>query len=153
MSVEIVVVEGGDLSVLRQALASMLERGAGWVNLTPADVEPPAPTSVWGRINGRGPEVPRITWTAPRHGRKEEPAQVGVEHATGGKALVRLAEAGLGLPPGWLRLQDHAMRGVVAVPPTGTDPEVVLRWALAAAEHLTGWAADDRWRAEVHGAD
>ncbi|QGG96175.1 hypothetical protein [Actinomarinicola tropica] len=149
--VEVLVVEGGDLSPLRELLAALATAGSGWVNLTPADAEPPAPTSIWGRINGRGPDVPRITWTAPQHGRREEPAQLGIEHASGSKALPRLAEAGVGLPAGWVRLQDHAMRGIVAVPPPGTDPEAALRWGLAAVEHLAGWAADGRWRAEVHG--
>lgn len=150
-AVEVVVVDGGDLTPLRAALESLVAAGAGWVNLTPADADPPAPASVWGRINGRGPEVPRVTWTAPSHGRREQPAQLGVEHPSGGKALLRLADAGLGLPEGWTRLQDHAMRGLVVVPAAGTDVIDALRWALEAAEHLSGWAADGRWRAEVHG--
>lgn len=125
-------------------------RQGGWLNVTPADAEPAPPTSVWGRISGRGPDVPRITWMAPQVKRaKVIPAQIGIEHPAGGKAIVQLSEAGHPLPTGWTRLQDHPMRGLVVVPSTETACDTALWWSLQAVEILTGWAAEGRWRAQV----
>ncbi|MBK5223490.1 MAG: hypothetical protein JJE52_11575 [Acidimicrobiia bacterium] len=146
--------DGTDLAAVVDTMGALVDARAGWINVTPAEAEPAPPTSVWGRISGRGPDVPRITWTAPAERRgKVEPAQLGIEHPAGGKSVQQLAEAGLPLPAGWLRSQDHPMRGLVVVPATDAEPGDVLRWALDAVEVLTGWPADGRWRAQVFGTD
>ena len=62
-------------------------------------------------------------------------------------------EAGHPLPAGWIRLQDHAMRGLVVVPPPDADAAVVVRWALGAVEALVGRLESGRWRAELHSAE
>lgn len=147
---QVLVVEGSAPTEAAAVMRELAAAATGWVNLSPADLEPAPPTSIWGRINGRGPDVPRITWTAPHPGRGgTEPAQLGIEHPAGGKAVHALTEAGHPVPPGWTRLQDHAMRGLVLVPDPGTDAEAVLRWAFGAVEVLAGFAADGRWQVHV----
>lgn len=141
-----------DLSVAVEKLEALSVAGKGWVNITPAEVEAPKRTSIWGRINGRGPEVPRLTWTAPkRKGNKSAPAQLGIEHAAGTKALAQLAAANHPLPPRWQRLQDHPMRGLVLIPNVECDAHETLVWALGAVEILSGFPALGRWRLEVWG--
>lgn len=145
---------GTDPAAVVATMATLTERRSGWINVTPAEAEPAPPTSVWGRISGRGPDVPRITWTAPTERRSRvEPAQLGIEHPAGGKSVQQLADAGLVLPAGWVRTQDHPMRGLVVVPAADAEPTQVLRWALEAVEILTGWPADGTWRAQVFGLE
>jgi hypothetical protein len=140
-----------DMSAATDAMARLTAEGRGWLDITPAGVDPPPPTSVWGRINGRGPTTPRLTWTAPRAGRRTpEPAAIGIEHASGPKALNRLALAGHPLPGRWHRLQDHPMRGLVVQPPADAPPEEVLGWALRAVTIL-GAPDAERWTVRVLG--
>jgi hypothetical protein len=142
-----------DLSAATHVMAELTAAGQGWLDITPAGVDPPPPTSVWGRINGRGPSTPRLTWTARRPGsRRAEPAAVGIEHASGPKAIDRLTLAGHPLPKGWHRLQDHPMRGLVLEPPADADPAVVLAWSLRAVAIL-GAEDTDRWTVRILGID
>lgn len=148
--IQTVLFAPSDLGEIAALLRSLQDDKAGWINITPANMDAPKPTSVWGRINGRGPEVPRLTWTAPTlKGRKTNPAQVGLEHPGGTKALGQLAEANHPLPSGWQRLQDHPMRGLVVVPPVDALAEDILAWALKAACLLGKLEEPSRWRAEV----
>lgn len=141
-----------DLAAATEAMAQLSVDGRGWLDITPAGVEPPPPTSVWGRINGRGPTTPRLTWTAPRSDRRRsEPAAIGIEHASGPKALNRLERAGHPLPSGWRRVQDHPMRGLVVEPPEDAGPDEVLGWALRAVTIL-GAPDVERWTVRVLGA-
>lgn len=142
--------EGSDRSAVTAAMTELATAERGWVDITPDDVDPPAPTSVWGRISGRGPSVPRITWTAPHRTRSRlSPAELGIEHAAGTKSLERLAGEGHHLPPGWRRLQDHPMRGLVLQPPAEAADEDVLAWALGAVHLLTGWPIEGPWRVQI----
>jgi hypothetical protein len=144
-------ISADDLSAATEVMAELSRAGRGWLDITPAGVEPPAPTSVWGRINGRGPTTPRLTWTAPQPGRRRpEPAAVGIEHASGPKAIERLTLAGHPLPRGWHRLQDHPMRGLVLQPPAGADAEAVLAWGLRAVAIL-GSPDTRRWTVRILG--
>jgi hypothetical protein len=132
----------------------MAETGTGWINFSPGlDVdEPPPPHSALSSlIGGRGPSVPMATWT-PARGR--DPATVGVEHGQGPRVLERLAADGIALPDGWRKLQDHAKRGLVVVPPAGTaEPQLdsVLDWLLRAAGSLCPVPRTGEWRAYCYG--
>lgn len=125
-----------DLTLAAEAMDRLAAAGGGWIDVVPAGVDPPPPTSIWGRINGRGPSVPRLTWTAPTTGRRREQAALGIEHATGTKAFDRLAAAGHPTPAGWRRLQDHPMRGLVVEPAPDATATDVLRWGLRAVQVL-----------------
>jgi len=79
------------------------------------------------------------------------PAQIGLEHGTGPKALDRLAEIGVGLPERWVTRQDHAKHGIVAELPADEDPSVVLTWLIVAATVLrTVVGPGEHWIAVVH---
>lgn len=147
------LLDGGDLTPVIDTMGRLSDAGRGWIDVTPAGMEPPAPTSVWGRINGRGPSVPRLTWTAPQSGRRRpEPAALGIEHPSGPRALARLDAAGHPLPAGWRRLQDHSMRGLVVQPPADATPGAVFGWGLRAVQVLGG-IDSTRWTVRVLGDD
>ncbi|HLT70297.1 MAG TPA: hypothetical protein VKZ72_09035 [Acidimicrobiales bacterium] len=136
-----------------ERMVAMAAAGAGWVNLSPGlDVDEPPPRSLLSSlIGGRGPTVPLATWTTPG-GRR--PAQVGVEHGQGPRALEVLAERGVPLPPGWQRVQDHAKRGIVVVPPPAVTADAldeVLDWMLRAAGALCPLPRTGEWRAYCYG--
>ena len=98
----------------------------------------------------------RWLWRAgPRQRRrKPRPAQIGVEHGTGPKALDRLAEVGVKLPQGWVKRQDHAKHGIVAELPDGEDPSVVITWLIVASTLLrTVVEPGEDWIALVHEPD
>ena len=79
------------------------------------------------------------------------PAQIGLEHGTGPKALERLAEIGVGLPERWVTRQDHAKHGIVAELPADEDPSVVITWLIVAATVLrTVVEPGEHWIAVVH---
>lgn len=155
----ILVVSLDDLSAAVEAMDELTQAAGGWINLVPHGVERAelsstrsVPGMIFGRVGGRGPSIPKITWTAPEVRRKRtEPAQIGIEHPSGPRAVPRLAEADHPVPPGWPVLQDHAIRGlVVAVAPLdgGPDHQGELVWALGAAGVLIG-AGVETWQARV----
>lgn len=130
--------------------------GEGWINFHPmlTDEERarvPERTTLGEWFSGRGPAVAMGTWTPPALGAKPRPAQIGLAHGTGPKALVRLGELGLGLPDGWVKRQDHAKHGIVAELPTGEDPARVVTWLIVAATVLrTVVEPGEQWAALVH---
>lgn len=80
-----------------------------------------------------------------------QPAQIGLEHGTGPKALERLAEIGVGLPEQWVIRQDHAKHGIVAELPVDENPSVVVTWLIVAATVLrTVVDPGEQWIALVH---
>ena len=127
---------------------------SGWINLQPVvdpEDEPPQETRLSGLLSGRGPAVPLATWTpGERHRRRVEPTTIGLQHATGTKAVARLASFGIAVPDGWRVLADHPRRGVVVVVPDGTDPDDVLGWLLEAGTALSAVPTTGRWRAEIY---
>lgn len=146
-----------DLEPLAEEIRRLADAGRGWINLASAigdsdelGATRSVPGMIFGNIGGRGPANPKITWTAPQTRRRtHEPAALGIEHPAGSKARDRLASAGLPVPPGWPVLQDHAMRGLVVVPPPDADPVEVLTWALDAATLLADADLGDDWTARV----
>lgn len=127
---------------------------SGWINVEPLfdeGDEPPAQSPMFGVFSGRGPDVPLATWTpAERRGRREEPPSVGIQHASGPKAVARLTERGVPLPPGWRVLADHPRRGLVVAVGAGATHDEVLAWLLAAAEALSNVRLTGRWLVTIH---
>ena len=134
-------------------VARMDELGpGGWINIVPElpqDLEV-APRGALSLIFGaRGPTVPMATWTPP--GSENPPRMTfGVAHGSGPRALARLDEMGLGLRPGWRKVQDHAKRGVVVIARPDESHEEVLWWLLAASHALTELDLPGQWTARVY---
>ena len=83
---------------------------------------------------------------APRH----RGVTVGIMHPTGGKAVARLAEAGVTLPEGWLVRQDHARRGLLVRTPVAVSEADVIAWCVRAGAALCRAEMTGRWRAVVY---
>lgn len=130
-------------------LAIVPDRG-GWVNFVP-EVDPGhevAPRSLFATIfSNRGNPVPLATWSAP----DDEGARptLGIEHGWGPGALARLEEAGSPLPEGWLKLTDHARRGLVVTAPVDVDRAEAIRWLLEAATALSTVPLTGSWLARA----
>jgi hypothetical protein len=142
-------------SVVERMVTLAGER-TGWVNFTPGlDVdEPPPARPLLSQIFGaRGPDVTLATWN-PQGRPDRDPFNLGIQHAHGPKVLQRLTDAGLGLPEGWRKLQDHAKRGLVVAVPATTDPAEIdasLDWLLRATGYLCRVPRTGEWRALVYG--
>jgi hypothetical protein len=150
--VEVIEFRLDDTSAVERAMAELAERGSGWINLGPAlsaaEWEAvPHRTGLVAWFSSRGPAVPMATWTPGRPG----PAEIGVAHGSGPRAVERLGDEGLALPPGWQKRQDHAKHGIVAEIPDGADPHVVIDWLVGAMTRLSMvLPAGEWWMAEVH---
>jgi len=150
-----------------EVVAAMAEIAAapgagGWVNIGPAltdeqaaQVPPKSGLAAW--FSGRGPAVAMGTWMPSSIGGRPRAAQVGVEHGQGPNALKRLREAGLELPGGWLKRQDHAKHGVVIELGGDDDLSVAVEWIIDAVTILTSdtvlksdTAVGDRFIAAVY---
>lgn len=137
-------------------MVRLSEREAGWINLHPVLDEDeqarlPDRSGMAAWFSGRGPAVATATWMPATGGRRPAPAQIGLEHGTGPRALDRLAEAGVPLPTGWVRRQDHAKHGVVAELPGDVSPSVVITWLIVAGTVLrTLVEPGEEWLALVH---
>ena len=142
-----------------EAVVAVMDRfaaagdGSGWVNIRPRlteeqDARIPARSGLAAWFSGRGPSVAMGTWMPAVTTGKPRPAQIGVEHGSGPNALARLADAGLALPAGWAKRQDHAKNGIVADLPSDADHGAVVAWLVRAVDLLTpeihfgsGWTA------------
>jgi hypothetical protein len=140
-----------DLSPAVALMDELAASGAGWINFTPEVAEgeriPPRGLVV-SIFSARGEPVPLVTWTAPTEGASR--VSLGIEHGSGPRALPRLDEMGLGLHPGWLKVADHAKRGVVVSCPAHDDHEDVLWWLLAAGHALSAVELTGSWLAQVY---
>lgn len=136
------------------AIMGELADGSGWLTIDPEFDErfPPPTRSLVGRlVTGRGPYVPRATWVpAQMDRRRPEPVSVGILHATGPKAVERLADADIDVPDRWRVVADHPKRGIVAYVPIDVDHDDVLAWICAAARALTKIPLTGQWRVAVH---
>lgn len=160
---ETVAFSSGDTGPVESAMADLEARGSGWINLGPGLRDDqidrlPAPSALGRWFSGRGPVVPMATWTpavpgsdgSRPSGKKPTPAVVGVAHGAGPKALDRLRDAGLDLPEGWRKVQDHAKRGIVAEVVPGAGRAEVAAWLVSACWSLCPIEIDDEWLAEIH---
>lgn len=116
--------------------------GKGWINigpgLTPEEFSTLPPRSTLAKFfSGRGAAVPMATWTPGAAGGRGSPTQVGLDHGTGPNALDRLREAGVALPSGWVKRQDHAKHGIVAEIPEAVTHDAVIEWLLPAMVALS----------------
>lgn len=154
----------GDSSSVVAAMAEIAAApgAGGWVNVGPAltdeqaaQVPPNSGLAAW--FSGRGPAVAMGTWMPPSVGSRSGAAQVGVEHGQGPNALKRLREAGLELPHGWQKRQDHAKHGVVIELGGDVELSAIVEWIVEAVTILTsetilrsGTAVEDRFIAAVY---
>lgn len=126
----------------------------GWANLQPVppDESAPPPGRGLAIFFGAPPvTVPVCTWVAGTPARRGlRPDTLGIQHASGPRAVSRLASAGLPLPPGWRWRQDNPRRGLVVELPAGTDPSEAVGWLIAGGTRLCAVELDGRWRARVH---
>lgn len=151
---ELVEFRPGSADAVVAAMSTLTAAHDGWVNLQPAvneDDLPPPGSPLFGIFSGSGPPVPLITW-APGEKRRRGfgPDTVGVQHGSGPKAADRLRESGHPLPEGWVVLQDHPKRGLVAAVPPGAEPGAVLAWLIDAAAKLSTVPFTGTWRAAIY---
>jgi hypothetical protein len=141
-----------DPSPVLERMAELAD-GSGWMVFDAAvdedDVPPPA--AFGGLFTAKGPAVPELSWVpgAPG-GRRREPLAVGIRHAAGPKAELRLAEAGVPVPDGWYVIQDNPRRGFVAQVPDNVPDADVLDWLLRAAPVLATVPLSGDWRVMIH---
>jgi hypothetical protein len=143
--------EAGVAEVLR----TLRDAGNGWVNLMPgideeaSDVHPRA--GLFAFFGNTAAPVTMTTLMPPKQDRRDtEGVTVGLMHPTGGKAVARLAEAGVTLPDGWVVRQDHARRGLlVRTPVAATEPDII-EWSVRAGTALCRAEMTGRWRAVVY---
>jgi hypothetical protein len=138
-------------------MAVRTDAGKGWINLLPAvsdDVEVPQSGGLLSFLAARGPSIPMATWSAGAIS-KRGPGRdtIGLQHSSGPRAVARLADLGLGLPAGWVKVQDHPRRGLVVTMPPAQDHEDVLHWLLSAAHVLSAVPLTGHWLARVYGGD
>lgn len=141
-----------DLEGIVARMADLAD-GSGWMVLDGAVAEDdvPPPAAFGGLFTAKGPDVPELSWVpGEQGGRRPQPLSVGIRHAAGPKAKLRLAEAGHPVPPGWRVVQDNPRRGLVAQVP-GTEAEsAVLDWLLGAAAILATVPLTGTWRARIY---
>ncbi len=123
--------------------------GRRWLNIVPDANEEEIHTGsvLWRVFSSRGPVIPQLTWVPANLQRPDEPAQVGVAHATGRGAVERLGGAGVRAPAGWRLIQDHQKRGVIYVLDQPADPAPIVTYAVGALRALSPFAFEDAFLA------
>ncbi len=144
-----------DIAAVADALRTLRAAGSGWVNLMPgidedaSDVHPRA--GLFAFFGNNAAPVTMTTLMPPKKDRNEtEGLTVGLMHPTGGKAVARLAEAGVEVPEGWVVRQDHARRGLLVRTPVDVTEPDVLTWSVRAGTALCRAEMTGRWRAVVY---
>jgi hypothetical protein len=142
-------------AAVADALRQLRAAGGGWVNLLPgideeaSDVRPRA--GLFAFFGNQAAPVTMTTVMPPRKERRDtEGVTVGVMHPTGGKAVARLAEAGVTLPDGWQVRQDHARRGLLVRTPAVVSEDDVVDWSVRAGTALCRAEMTGRWQAVVY---
>jgi hypothetical protein len=137
-------------------LHHLTEAGQGWINLLPGvdldeDEQQTAPPGLFSLFSQRQPPVTMATLMPPRPARRAfDGVTVGLLHPTGGKAVARLAEAGVTLPEAWLVRQDHPRRGLVLLTRHGTSETDVIEWTIRAGTALCRREMTGDWQAVVY---
>ncbi len=135
-------------------MEQLTDTGTGWINLLPEiaeDAAVPPSGGLLSFLSARGPSIPLATWSAGSETRRGPGrVSIGLQHAGGPRALTRLAELGLLLAPGWVKVQDHPRRGLVVTVPPGEDHDDVLHWLLSAAHALSAVPLTGDWLARVY---
>ena len=146
-----------DTDVAVRAMDDLAATHRGWINLlpaVPADEEPPPPSPLVAVFSSDIHVVPVCTWVAGKAGRHGvRPDSVGVQHATGPRAIRRLASVGVPLPDGWRWTQDHPRRGNrLAISLERGHPCRGPRLGDAGASALCPIRLTGDWTAEIHRA-
>jgi hypothetical protein len=137
-------------------LHHLTEAGKGWINLLPgvdADEHERQTLSpgFFALFSNRQPPVTMCTlMPASPTKRATQGVTIGLLHPTGSKAVARLADAGVALPPGWFVRQDHARRGLVLRSPHGAPENEIIDWALRAGAALCREETTGEWQAVVY---
>jgi hypothetical protein len=144
-----------DEAGVAQELRALRGAGSGWINLMPgideeaSDVHPRA--GLFAFFGNNAAPVTMTTVMPPKSDKREaEGLTIGIMHPTGGKAVARLAEAGVVVPDGWLVRQDHARRGLLVRTPVEVAEPDVIEWSVRAGAALCRAAMTGRWRAVVY---
>jgi len=137
-------------------LRHLTEAGQGWINLLPGveldeDERQTMPPGLFSLFSNRQPPVTMCTLMPARPSRRAfDGVTVGVLHPTGGKAVARLAAAGVAVPEGWLLRQDHPRRGLVLLARHGASQVDVITWAVRAGTALCRKEMTGDWQAVVY---
>ena len=111
-----------------------------WVNIEPAVEEDQVHSGsvFWKMFSSRGPVIPKFTWV-PSYEKKQQilPAQIGITHPVGTKAVQRLREFEVRIPSEWIVEQDHPKRGIVLSLPSSYSDEEVINLAVGSLRVLS----------------
>lgn len=137
-----------ELARIADASESHDQGRAEWLTFSPwVDPQDLPVTSLLRRIfSGRGSKVPEVTWVPAQGG---EPAQLGILHATGPRALQKLKESGVSIPDQLRVISDHSKRGLLFGIHPNTAASTVVNFAIRSAEALSEVPTDNRWMLEV----
>jgi len=145
MLVESGKVSNADPRELAGVIRTMFELAAPerWANIQfEVDEDHPAATPdspLFSLLAARGPSSPLATvMAATTSGKHPQPAQIGLQHRAGQKAVSQLVEAGVVIPDDWQWVQDHPRRGLIVQLPEidGTGAESMTDWLLSAMQLL-----------------
>ena len=144
-----------ELDGVAAELAALRDAGDGWVNLLPGiaegAVEVEQPAGIFAFFGTRQPPVTMATVMPARlEQRHLEGMSVGLMHPTGGRAIARLAEAGVTVPDAWVVRQDHARRGLVLRTSPDARPADIVGWCVQAGTALCMTDMTGEWQAVVY---
>jgi hypothetical protein len=144
-----------EVTAVAAELGALRAAGDGWINLMPgideeaSEVHPRA--GLFAFFGNNAAPVTMTTLMPPKKDRSEaEGVTVGLMHPTGGKAVARLAEAGVTVPDGWVVRQDHARRGLLLRTPVAASELDIAAWSVRAGTALCRAEMTGRWRAVVY---
>ncbi len=143
-----------------RAIEGLLDTRDGWVNLqaiVDEDISegPRGRSGIFNLFSSKGPAVPACTWVPGERDKREgiKSDEVGIQHASGPKALLKLRNEGAPPPEGWRQLADHPKRGMVLQsthPTTAPDVAPMVTWLVLASRLLTEAGLPDTWGAVIH---
>jgi hypothetical protein len=145
-----------DIEHASAALAQVRQSGDGWINLLPGVPEDSAKAAepsagLFAMFGNRASPVTMATLIPPKADRRDtEGVSVGLMHPTGGKAVARLALAGIDLPDGWVVRQDHVRRGLVLRTAAQSSESEIVTWSVRAGDALCLVETTGRWQAIVY---
>ncbi|MGP0030981.1 MAG: hypothetical protein ACLPVF_10810 [Acidimicrobiales bacterium] len=145
-----------DLDRITGYLLHLNQAGGGWINLMPGvALDDKQTTTVSAGLfslfgNRQAPVTMTTVMPAPPNRQASEGVTIGLLHPTGGKAVARLAEAGVPVPDGWQVRQDHARRGLLVRAPGGTPERAIVEWSLEAGAALCREDLTGEWQAVVY---
>ena len=123
-----------------------------WVHIEPMVEEGEVHQSsiFWRMFSSRGPIVPKFTWV-PSYERKGQviPAQIGITHPVGTKAIERIKDFEMQIPEGWVLHQDHPKRGIVLSLPEVYSQDEVVSFAVRMLQILSPFDFGSNYIASV----